>query len=92
MTITDVIIKPVINIEPIKAYVSVVLDNALVIHNIRIIDNGNKTFLAMPNRECADGGFKDIVHPISTNMRKMLTDAILERYEVIKLSEMVNKL
>lgn len=64
-----------------KAVVSVTFDNAIVIHDIKIIDGQEKLFIAMPSRKTPDGEFKDIAHPINAQMRQYLEDAILKKYE-----------
>jgi len=34
----------------------------------------------MPSRKTATGEYKDIAHPINSDVRKMFEDAILEAY------------
>ena len=64
-----------------KAIVSVTLDNMLVIHDIKVIEGVEKMFVAMPSRKNAEGEYKDIVHPITSQLRETLQKAILEKYE-----------
>jgi len=64
-----------------KAVVSVTFDNAIVVHDIKIIDGQEKLFIAMPSRKTPDGEFKDIAHPINAQVREYLENAILEKYE-----------
>lgn len=70
-----------------KAVVSVTFDNAIVIHDIKIIDGQEKLFIAMPSRKTPDGEFKDIAHPINAQMREYLEHAILEKYETALAEE-----
>ena len=57
MTITDVKVKKVYTdpVKPVKAKVAVVIDNELVLHNIRVIekvqDGTRKKFLAFPSQK-----------------------------------------
>ena len=44
----------------IKATANVVLDNMIVIHDIKVLDNAGTFFLAMPNRPTKVGTFQDI--------------------------------
>lgn len=92
MTITDVQIKKVFNdaTSPVKANVSVVIDNELIIHNVRIIEkdvNGeHKKFISFPaNKVTTIGednqprtGFIDICHPISSACRVKFEKAIYD--------------
>ena len=64
-----------------KAVVSVTFDEALVIHDIKVIEGQDKVFIAMPSRKVADGEFKDIAHPIKSEMRDKLQAAIFDKYE-----------
>ena len=80
MQITYVRIRKVAEEGKMKAVVSVTFDDEFVVHDIRIIDGQNGLFVAMPSRRTADGQFKDIAHPINSETRAKIQDAILERY------------
>lgn len=64
-----------------KGIASVLLDDCFAVHDIRIIDGDNGLFIAMPSRKTAVGGYRDIAHPITPDVRKMFEDAILEAYK-----------
>lgn len=63
-----------------KAIVSVTFDNAFVVHDIKVIEGQDKLFTAMPSRKISDTEYKDIAHPINSEMRDVLEKAILARY------------
>ena len=63
-----------------KGIASVLIDDSFAIHDIRIIEGDNGLFIAMPSRKTATGGYKDIAHPINTDVRNMFQQAILEEY------------
>lgn len=63
-----------------KGIATVVIDDAFAIHDIRIIEGDNGLFIAMPSRKTATGEYKDIAHPINTDVRTMFQTAILEEY------------
>lgn len=79
MQITDVRIKKNDNEGVLKAMASVVIDDAIVIHNIKLLDNGKGFFISMPSRK-SDKGFVDYVHPINQEIRNQLQNAIIEEY------------
>lgn len=79
MEITEVVIRPVED-ERLKAYVSVTLDNALVIKDIKIVEGQNGLFVSMPSRRRKNGKYQDIAHPINTDFRKLLEGRIFEEY------------
>ena len=72
-----------------KGRSSVVVDNGLAIHNIRIIEGKNGLFIAMPSTsrevENEEGEtvtvHRDIVHPINPEVRAMFEEKILKAYE-----------
>ena len=64
----------------LKAVASVTLDNCFVVHDIKIIDGTDGLFIAMPSRKTSDGEFKDIAHPLNTETREALKNAILNAY------------
>ena len=80
MEITDIKIKQLTNEGKMKSIVSVTFDDALAVHDIKIIGTQDKLFVAMPNRKAPDGTFRDIVHPINSRMREQLEQAILAKY------------
>ncbi len=81
MRITDIKIRKISQEGKMKAVVSVTFDDAFVVHDIKIIEGHEKLFAAMPSRRTADGTYRDIVHPITSEMRVELQDAILEKYD-----------
>ena len=85
MNITDIRIRKMTSEGKMKAIVSVTLDDMLVIHDIKVIEGVEKMFVAMPSRKNAEGEYKDIVHPITSELRETLQSAILAKYdEVLK--------
>ena len=63
-----------------KGSASILLDDIIAIHDIRIISGDNGLFVAMPSRKTAAGDYRDIVHPISPEGREMIEKAILAEY------------
>lgn len=81
MTITDIRIKRVSTEGKMKAVVSVTFDDAFVVHDIKVIEGQDKLFTAMPSRKTPEGEYKDIAHPINSEMRSQLEKVILAKYE-----------
>lgn len=84
MKVTDVRVRKITNEGKMKAIVSVTFDNELVVHDIKVIEGQNGLFIAMPSRKTPDGQFKDIAHPINSETREKLQQAILAEYENAK--------
>lgn len=80
MEITDIRIKKVSTDSKMKAVVSVTFDNSFVVHDIKIIEGQDKLFTAMPSRKTPEGEYKDIAHPINSEMRTQIEKLILSQY------------
>ena len=81
MNITDVRIRKVADEGKMKAIVSITFDDEFVVHDIKIIDGQNGLFIAMPSRKMNEGDFRDIAHPILSETRNKIKDAIFAEYE-----------
>jgi len=91
LNITDVRIRRMDNSGKLKALVSITLDSAIVIHDIKVIEKIRGYLVAMPSRKLGEGDFKDIVHPISSQVRSYLEEFILNKYEAMLLQEDVEQ-
>ncbi len=87
MEITDVRVKKVASDGKMKAIASVTFDDAFVVHDIKIIEGQEKLFIAMPSRRTLDNEFKDIAHPINSEMRDRLESAVINKYNEIIAEE-----
>ena len=79
MEITDVKVFPV-NEERLKAYVTIVLDNAFLVRDLKVIQGPNGIFVAMPSKKRKDGTYKDLAHPINVETRRKMEAVIMEAY------------
>ncbi|MFZ5966678.1 MAG: septation regulator SpoVG [Bacillota bacterium] len=84
MNLTDVRIRKIQDEGKMKAIVSVTFDNEFVVHDIKVIEGQNGLFIAMPSRKMGEGDFRDIAHPINSEMRNRLQEAIFAEYEKVK--------
>ena len=84
MEITDIRIKKVASEGKMKAVASVTFDNAFAVHDVKVIEGPEKLFVAMPSRRTLDGGYRDIAHPINSDMRNMLESKVLAAYDAIE--------
>ena len=80
MEITYVKIIPV-NKGDLKAYAIVIVDRSFVIRDVKVIRGPNGYFVGMPYRKQANGGFFEIVSPITGKARKLLQERVLDEYE-----------
>jgi stage V sporulation protein G len=87
MEITDIRIRKIESEGKMKAVVSVTFDNEFVVHDIKVIESQTGLFIAMPSRKTPSGEFKDIAHPINSEMRDKIQKIILEKYESAPVPE-----
>ncbi len=80
MEITDIKIRKTFEDQPLKAVLSVTLDECLAIHDVKIVYAKDKYFVVMPSKKTRDGEYRDIVHPISSAFRTRLEEALIGRY------------
>ena len=82
MNITEVRIRLVKKDEgKLKDVASVTIDNCFVVHDVKIIEGTDDYFIAMPSKKTPEGEYKDIVHPLNSETRALLKDAILAEFK-----------
>lgn len=79
MEINKIVINKVEGKGQVKAYASFVLNECFAVHDIRIIDGNKGLFVAMPSKKKCDE-FKDVCHPITQELRNMISESILTKY------------
>ncbi len=80
MNITDVRIRKVLEEGKLKAIVSVTIDDAFVVHDVKVVEGQEGLFVAMPSRRTPSGDFRDIAHPITSEARNLIQEAVLKAY------------
>ena len=81
MEITDVKIRKTMSDGRLRAVVSITIDSMFAVHDIKVVQGDERLFVAMPSRKDENGEFRDIVHPISVQARKLFEETILDAYE-----------
>ncbi|MCX8006857.1 MAG: septation regulator SpoVG [Coriobacteriia bacterium] len=79
MKVTKVTLRPVA-MNKVCAIASIVIDDEFVIHDLRVVNGDKGLFVAMPSRKLPSGEFRDICHPINTETRQMIQDAVLQEF------------
>lgn len=80
MEISDIKIRKTMHEGRLRAVVSITIDNAIAIHDIKLVQGDERMFVAMPSRREDSGIFRDIIHPISSNVREEIEEKILTAY------------
>lgn len=81
MEVTNVRIKLIPQGGRLKAVGSVTLKEAFVVHDIRVLEGETGMFVAMPSKKMPNGMFRDVAHPINSDMRAMIDKAVIKSYE-----------
>lgn len=81
MTVTNVRIKLITTGGRLKAVGSITLLDSFVIHDIRVLEGEKGMFVAMPSKKMPNGMFRDIAHPINSDTRTIIDEAVLTAYK-----------
>lgn len=81
MNITKVTLRPV-SMNKVCAIASIVIDDVFVVHDLRVVNGDKGLFVAMPSRKLPNGDFRDICHPINTDTRTNIQQAVLDQFQV----------
>ena len=79
MEISDIKIRKTMHDGRLRAVVSITIDDAIAIHDIKLVQGDDRMFVAMPSRR-EESGIRDIIHPISADAREKIEEQILDAY------------
>ncbi len=82
MQITEVRIYPG-NEDLVRADVTIVFDDCLVIGEIKIIKGTTGLFVWMPSKKRSDGTHREIAYAINTETRNMIEQTVLAEDEKV---------
>lgn len=83
MKITDVRVRVLGTESRLKGVATVTFNDSFVVHDIKIIEGESGIFIAMPSKKMPNGSYRDIAHPINSETRKDLEDAIIKQYTYV---------
>lgn len=79
MKVTEVKVYLIPGKEKLRATATITLDNAFMVHGLKVIEGDTGLFVVMPAVK-KNGVFKDIAHPITAEMRNQIVTAVLAEY------------
>ena len=80
LRISDIKITLTTNKDPVKAFVTFLVDDCLLIRDSKVISTADGDFVAMPAKKLT-GYYLDTVAPINWETRKQIEDAVLTEFE-----------
>jgi stage V sporulation protein G len=83
MKITEVKVFPAKDNGRLKAYATIVFDDCFIVRDLKVIEGNKGLFVSMPSRKRKDGTFRDIVHPLNADTRKMIETHIVDEFNKI---------
>ena len=81
MEITEVKVYPVEQNGRLKAYAQILFDGCFIVRDLKVIQGDEDLFVSMPSRKRKDSTFRDIVHPLNSETRSMIEQAIVQEYK-----------
>lgn len=89
MEITDVKIFKARQRGSVLAYANVILDNQFIIRGVTLLETQKGRFISMPSRRLRNGErhFRDVCHPLNSDIRTELTEKIFSAYDELIESE-----
>jgi len=67
----------------LKAYATIVFDDSFIVRDLKVIEGHKGLFVSMPSRKRRDGTFRDIVHPLNSEMRREIEERVVQEYESV---------
>lgn len=67
--------------KSVKAFADVVIEGAMAIHGVRIVEGKNGPFVSLPSHKGKDGEYREIVHPITKDAREALDKALMDAFK-----------
>jgi stage V sporulation protein G len=83
MEITEVKVYPVEHGGRLKAYATIVFDDCFIIRDLKVIEGDKDLFVSMPSRRRKDGTFRDVVHPLNSDMRSKIEVEVIKEYRTL---------
>jgi stage V sporulation protein G len=80
MNVTGVKVYKIEGKDKLRATATITFDNAFMVHGLKVIEGEEGLFVVMPAVK-KNGTFKDIAHPVTSEMRNEIVTAVLEEFQ-----------
>ena len=67
--------------RPLKAFVDLIVNDALLIKGVRVLEGKNGLFVSMPQEQAKDKKWYDTVRCLSQDIREKITEVVLAAYK-----------
>ena len=69
--------------RPLKAFVDIVVEDALLIKGVRVMDGKKGLFVSMPREQAKDQKWYDTIRCLTEEAREQITSVVLNAYQEI---------
>jgi stage V sporulation protein G len=76
--------------RPLKAFVDIIINDALLVKGCRVMEGKTGLFVSMPREQAKDKKWYDTVRCLTQEVRDHITRVILETYLEDSVSELTN--
>ena len=81
MKITEVRINPTKG-GKVRAFASIVIDDCFIVNDLRVMEGREgQLFVTMPARKARNGQMRDTAHPLNSETRKVIDEAVLGEFQ-----------
>jgi len=74
----------------VVAFAGVTINDMFAVNNIRVVNSEKGLFVAMPQTRDKSGEYRDVCFPVTSELRKQISDAVLNEYAT-ELDALVTK-
>jgi len=67
--------------RPLKAFVDIIVNDALLIKGIKVLEGKNGLFVSMPQEQAKDKKWYDSVRCLTQDVREQITEIVLSVYK-----------
>ena len=67
--------------RPLKAFADIVINDALLIKGVQVLDGKNGLFVSMPREQAKDKKWYDTIRCLTQEVRDQITEVVLSAYK-----------
>jgi stage V sporulation protein G len=77
--------------RPLKAFVDIVIEDALLIKGVKILEGKSGLFVSMPQEQAKDKKWYDSVRCLTMEVRDQITQAVLNVYNEQDIDDIIDE-
>jgi stage V sporulation protein G len=77
--------------RPLKAFVDIIIEDALLIKGVKILEGKSGLFVSMPQEQAKDKKWYDSVRCLTMEVRDQITQAVLNVYNEQDIDDIIDE-